>query len=59
MSKDAELQLYYSKDAYRADLIPVQADSAKRSPLHKLTGTRLPWGYTQDVVPENIMECWR
>jgi hypothetical protein len=56
MSKDAEPQLYYSEEAYRADRIPVQADSAKRSPLHKLTGTRLPWGHTQDVVPENIME---
>lgn len=56
MSKTAEPQLYYSHEAYRSDRIPLQAGSEKRSVLHKFTGTRLPWGYTQDVVPDNIME---
>lgn len=56
MSKAAERQRYYSHEAYRSDRMPVQADSEKRSALHKFTGTRLPWGHTQDVVPDNIME---
>ncbi len=46
---------YYSRTAYSPASIPDQAPSSERSWLRKLGGSRLPWGRTQDVAPENIM----
>lgn len=56
MSRLIEQKSSYSSKAYRSDRIPQQAASTERSLLHKATGIRLPWGNTQDVIPDNIME---
>ncbi|BAV77935.1 hypothetical protein PCAU_5726 [Pseudomonas chlororaphis subsp. aurantiaca] len=50
------VQPYYGSEAYRPDQIPEQAVSTERGWIIKLSGTRLPWGNTQDVTPDHIME---
>ncbi|BAV77933.1 hypothetical protein PCAU_5724 [Pseudomonas chlororaphis subsp. aurantiaca] len=50
------VQPYYGPDAYRPDQIPEQAVSTERGWLSKFSGTRLPWGNTQEVAPDSIME---
>lgn len=56
MSSQEKLQPHYSSEAYRPDRIPKQAASLGRGLVQKFTCTRLPWGYTQDVIPVSIME---
>ena len=46
---------YYSRTAYSPASIPDQPPSSERSWLRKLGASRLPWGRTQEVAPENIM----
>ncbi|MFS2196864.1 hypothetical protein ACCD02_32630, partial [Pseudomonas sp. Pseusp88] len=50
-----ESQSYYAPEAYHPDRIPEQPDALPRNLLFKLIGTRLPWGNTQEVLPDNIM----
>lgn len=46
---------YYASTAYNPVCIPDQPASAERAWWRKLGGSRLPWGNTQEVAPENIM----
>ncbi|AZC33975.1 hypothetical protein C4K38_6060 [Pseudomonas chlororaphis subsp. piscium] len=50
------VQPYYGSDAYRLDRVPEQTASTERGWLSKFSGTRLPWGNTQEVAPDSIME---
>ncbi|WP_353844185.1 hypothetical protein [Pseudomonas sp. SK3(2021)] len=50
------VQPYYGSEAYRLDRIPEQTASTERGWLSKFSGTRLPWGDTQEVAPDSIME---
>lgn len=56
MSNFRDSHSYYSSEAYTSNHIPVQADASKRSFTHKMTGSRLPWGNTQDVMPEQVLK---
>ncbi|MFS2162054.1 hypothetical protein ACCD10_32670, partial [Pseudomonas sp. Pseusp122] len=56
MSTPVESQSYYAPEAYHPDRIPEQPDALPRKLLFKLIGTRLPWGNTQEVLPDNIMQ---
>ncbi|WP_347903507.1 hypothetical protein [Pseudomonas purpurea] len=47
---------HYGITTYCPADIPDQAESAERSWFSKFSGTRLPWGNTQDVAPSCIME---
>ncbi len=47
---------YYANTAYNPARIPQQPTSAERSWLGKFAKTRLPWGRTQDVAPESILQ---
>nr|WP_275926985.1 hypothetical protein [Pseudomonas sp. 3MA1] len=47
---------YYGEVAYNPRKIPDQPVSGERSWLLKFSGVRLPWGNTQDVAPDSIME---
>ncbi|WP_339450040.1 hypothetical protein [Pseudomonas sp. EA_5y_Pfl2_R50] len=47
---------YYSKEAYDSRRIPDQAAASTRSTLHKLIGTRLPWGNAQEVIPGSLFQ---
>lgn len=47
---------YYASTAYNPVHIPQQPASAERSWLGKFAKTRLPWGHTQDVAPESILQ---
>ena len=47
---------YYANTAYNPVHIPQQPASAERSWLGKFAKTRLPWGHTQDVAPESILQ---
>ena len=51
-----EPQSYYAHDAFNPSRIPKQEDALPRSFLHKMTGSRLPWGSTKEVAPIRIME---
>ncbi len=55
MSNSVESQPYYAPEAYHPDRIPEQAEALPRKLLFKLIGSRLPWGNTQEVLPDNIM----
>lgn len=56
MSEPSEPMHCYGEVAYNSKNIPVQSASLERSWLLKFSGTRLPWGNTQDVAPDIIME---
>ncbi|WP_339409665.1 hypothetical protein [Pseudomonas sp. EA_35y_Pfl2_R5] len=47
---------YYANTAYNPSHIPKQPASAERSWLGKFAKTRLPWGHTQEVAPESILQ---
>ena len=56
MSNLDESRPYYSNEAYTSNQNLVQADASKRSLIHRMTGSRLPWGNTQDVMPERVLK---
>lgn len=56
MSSLIESHSYYSNEAYDPNRIPDQVDAATRGLLHKMTGSRLPWGNTQEVTPRKIFQ---
>ncbi|WP_022964117.1 hypothetical protein [Halopseudomonas pelagia] len=45
----------YSTTSYSPDSLQRQPQAKARSGLKKLTGQRLPWGSTQEVVPDTFM----
>lgn len=46
----------YASTAYDARHIPDQSPSAERSWVRRLAKMRLPWGHTQEVVPEQLLD---
>ncbi|KAF1072461.1 MAG: hypothetical protein GAK45_00198 [Pseudomonas citronellolis] len=46
---------YYAATAYRPDGIPDQPDADPRGLYMNLTCTRLPWGRTQEAVPDRLL----
>lgn len=46
---------HYSPSAYQPARIPDQPASAKRSWLYRFGSSRLPWGYTEEIVPHSVL----
>lgn len=46
----------YATTAYSSTSVPVQLSGERRTGLKRLTGRRLPWGNTQEVVPSAFMQ---
>jgi len=46
---------YYAATAYRSDGIPNQASSSERARLKRLAKKRLPWGFFQNVAPDDFL----
>jgi len=46
---------HYSPSAYQPARIPDQPAPAKRSWLFRFGSSRLPWGYTEDIVPLSML----
>lgn len=46
---------HYSPSAYQPARIPDQPAAAKRSWLFRFGSSRLPWGYTEDIVPHSML----
>ena len=55
MNNSIELLPYYEKLAYSLDRIPHQPKAIKKNWLLNFSGTRLPWGETKDIVPEELL----
>ncbi|MBP5127102.1 hypothetical protein [Pseudomonas protegens] len=56
MNKAIETLPYYGPTAYSPSDVPDQPTPIEQSWLLKFSGVRLPWGNTQDVAPDSIME---
>ena len=51
----ADQMPYYAATAYRSDRIPDQPPSVERSWLKRFGKKRLPWGGSNEVVPDDFM----
>src|SRR5690554_4316933 len=53
---------YYGAEAYRSDSFPdqpVQKQDFNHSKRRRSAGFRLPWGYSEDLMPSNLFSRWR
>jgi hypothetical protein len=55
MSHLRESHFYYSGKAYASNQTLAEYEASKHKFIHKITGSRLPWGNTQDVMPERVL----